>query len=205
MQRPRGFQRALGGRRDSEARRAETPAGRARTPRRRCRRNGVVAEGLAAMDEPLVIGGGEIESAAFRIGKERPASPRPESCANSRSRSAPTSLQELEQRIGEKRVVVEIGMQMRTAVLVGCEQPSLLPQRAVDEIDGGSRGVGEIRTMQHPGGDGESSDHERIPRGQDLFIARRARRATCARQAASRAPSRARRRLVRAPLERGAT
>ena len=122
------------------------------------------------MDEPLVIGRGEIESSAFAVGEavqdRLGEAPREFEVA-----ITPASLQQLEQRIGEKRIVVEIGIQMRAAVLVRCEQPPLLPQRAVDEIDGVSRGVGEIRTMQDAGGDRESADHERVPRGQDLFIA----------------------------------
>ena len=67
-------------------------------------------------------------------------------------------------------MIVEIGVQVRAAVLVCREQTPLLPQRAADEIDGMSRGVGEIRPMQHAGGDRESADRERVPRGQDLLV-----------------------------------
>jgi hypothetical protein len=163
-------QRALGGREIARlAEQKPQPAQHGRRDGITCG-NGVVAEGLAAMDEPLVIGGGEIESPAFRIGKA--VQDRLGKCpCEFEVAIPPSSLQKLEQRLGKKRVVVEVGIQMRTAVLVGCEQPSLLPQRAVDEIDGVSRGVGEIRTMQDPGGDRESPDHERVPRGQDFFIA----------------------------------
>ena len=47
--------------------------------------------------------------------------------------AAPTRLQQLEQRFGEKCVVVEIRRQVRAAILVGREQSPVAPQLVMNE------------------------------------------------------------------------
>jgi hypothetical protein len=56
-----------------------------------------------------------------------------------RGRRAEARLQHLEERGEQERVVVEVGVEVRAAVLVGREQLAVLPQRAADELERAAR------------------------------------------------------------------
>src|SRR5579859_8094962 len=64
--------------------------------------------------------------------------------------AAPSGLQQLQQRIDKKRVVVEIGGQVGTPVLVCCEQTAVAPKVMPDEIHRGGCGQIQIRSLEHP-------------------------------------------------------
>jgi hypothetical protein len=49
--------------------------------------------------------------------------------------AAETQLLELEHRIGEKHVVVEVGVEVRTALHVCGQQPPVAPEPRADEIE----------------------------------------------------------------------
>ena len=68
-------------------------------------------------------------------------------------------------------MVVQIRVQMRTAILVRCQQPALAPESCMEEIDcplcrGQPRGVAEYAR-----GARERGNHERVPGSQDLVVA----------------------------------
>ena len=125
---------------------------------------------LGAVDQPLVVAPGEKEPAALRVlellehrvghvfGKVEPL-------------DREVGLQVFDQRIDEERVVVEIRIQVRAAVLVGGKQPSVLPHRVVDESQRPPRRVDPFAFFQYAAGAGHAAHHERIPGHQHLFVA----------------------------------
>ena len=136
--------------------------------------NGVVAEALAAMDQRLVIVRGEEESAELRVfemrehGVEDLAQP-------GRVLVAPAKLQHLEQRVGEIGVVVEIGVEMRDAILGGGQQPaaSIGPVRhrlRAHELERAFRRRREFRLVEHARGDRQAADGERVPAAEHLVV-----------------------------------
>src|SRR5580698_458179 len=77
-------------------------------------------------------------------------------------------LRELENRIDQVGVVIEVRVQMRAAVLVGRKQPAVAPQSIANEIEGARGGECEILAPEGARRDREVADHERIPGGQYL-------------------------------------
>ena len=71
-------------------------------------------------------------------------------------------------------VIIEVGVEMRAPVHVGRQQSPVAPQVAADEVERARGGGCELRARQRARGDRQAADHERVPRGEDLLIARRA-------------------------------
>src|SRR2546429_2248255 len=137
------------------------------------RRRGVVAEALHAMNERLVIVGSEIEAAGPLVGEV--LQHHPDELLRKIELLAPeTQLLQLERRVGEEHVVVEIGVEVRTALHVGREQPPVAPQPRADEIERSGRCGHDLIVREGARGYRHAADHERVPGGQDLLIARRA-------------------------------
>ena len=136
------------------------------------RRRGVVVARFAAMDEFFVIVAGEEKAAVLCIFKliEQPLRQR---AREHQIISAKLGLHQLQQRIEQKRVVVEVRIQMRLAVFAGGEQAAIFPQRAADKIQRALCG-GEPRWLvEHARRARHALDHQRVPTGQDFFIAAR--------------------------------
>ena len=117
------------------------------------------------MNQLLVIHSGEKKSARVRVLEFRQQHigqlPRELQIA-----AAPAGLQQLEQGVGKKRVVIEIGRQMRAAVLIGRQQSAVAPQPAVHEVNGGDRRIGQIGPVEHPCRYCERFDHESVRRNR---------------------------------------
>ena len=82
-------------------------------------------------------------------------------------------LHELEQRSGQERVIVEIGIEVRAAVLVGRKQPAALPHARTNEIERTPGGRDPILATEYPAGVRHAADRKRIPGHQHLVIAAR--------------------------------
>ena len=97
--------------------------------RRRC----VVVADLGAMDQAFVIVADKKEAAVIAvfelIEQHLRKIARPRDVAG-----AQIVLHELDQRIEQKSVIVEIGVQMRAAVLAGCQQTAVAPERCAQKI-----------------------------------------------------------------------
>ena len=118
------------------------------------------------MNQRFVVGGGEEEAAGFGVlesGQER-IGERPRELEVAAS---PARLQEIEQRLGEKCVVIEVCLQVSPTVLVGREEPPIPPQGAMDEVDRAGRCVGEIGPVQDTGGDRQPGNREDQRRSGD--------------------------------------
>ena len=170
--RPRGAQRALRGREvarlSEQVPEAQQHAcGNAVAGRRR-----IIAEHLAAVDQGLVIIRGEIETAGRVVGKALQHDIEELSC-EAQLIGAEAHLLQLEDRVGEVHVVVQVRIQMGAALHGGCQQPAIPPQGGADEIEGARRGCRQLLAGQGPRRYRHAADHERVPRGEDLVIARR--------------------------------
>src|SRR5438105_4522486 len=133
----------------------------------------IVAEPLHAMDERLVIVGSEIEAAGPLVGEV--LQHHPDELLRKIEFLAPeTQLLQLEHRVGEEHVVVKIGVEVRTALHVGREEPPVAPKPRADEIERSGRCGHELIVREGAPGYRHAADHERVPGGQDLLIARRA-------------------------------
>src|SRR5579863_7777367 len=100
------------------------------------------------MNELLMIRGGEEKSAALPVLELREQDGA-ERLRKLQVAAAPAGLQQFEQGVGEKRVVVEIGRQMRAPILGGGQKAAVAPQGVTDEIDGGRGGLGQIGPVEH--------------------------------------------------------
>jgi len=185
---PRRLQRALG--RAQVARFSEQIAQAGEQGNRDAvpRRDRLVVEALASMNERFVVGCGEEETA--RLGVLEAVQQRiREGARELEVAAAPARLQEFDERLAEKRVIVEIRLQVGAPILVAGEQSTTVPQGAMNEIDCAGRGLREVRPVEEPGRDGQSLDGEGIPGSQDFLVGAQARREDCAAPAIFRAPS----------------
>ena len=102
------------------------------------------------MNERFVVGCGEEETA--RLGVLEAVQQRiREGARELEVAAAPARLQQLEQRLAEKRVIVEIRLQVGAPILVAGEQSTAAPQGAMDEIDCAGRGLREVRPVEQRG------------------------------------------------------
>ncbi len=96
------------------------------------RGRGVVVARLGTVDQPLVIVAGEEKSAVLPVLELLEQDLR--ELFRERERFAvELRLQELDQRGEQKSVIVQIGVQVRYAVLVSGEKPLVFPHRTADE------------------------------------------------------------------------
>src|SRR5262245_5017494 len=84
---------------------------------------------------------------------------------------AESNLLKLENRVCQINVVIEISVQMRTAVFVGRQQTSVLKHLRANEIERTSRRTCKFQASQRPRSDSQPTNRERIPRSQNLLIA----------------------------------
>ena len=132
----------------------------------------VVGEGLGAVDEHFVIVGGEEEAAVlrvFEVAKENLC----EIDCEVEMVSPPLLLEQRQNRVDEKGVVVEVGGEAGAPVLVGGTQAAVLPQVFPEEVERAPRGFHEARLRQDAPRHRHPLDHERVPRGQHLVVAPR--------------------------------
>src|SRR5205807_526092 len=95
----------------------------------------MVVTGLGAMYERFVIVAGEEKSAAGRILESRQQRVRKLGCPIEIA-SLERGLHQLDQRRQHERVIVQIGVQVRSPVLVGRQEFAVAPHRGADEIGG---------------------------------------------------------------------
>ena len=133
------------------------------------RRCGLVGERLGAVDELLVVVGREIEAAVVGV-LEMPEQEVGDFHCESQVLCIPSRLQQLEQRIQEKRVVVEVGAETCMAVLVTGQQASVDDEPVAKET--GCRGgrIHEVLAVEDTPRDREAANRERIPRGELLVV-----------------------------------
>ncbi len=129
----------------------------------------LVAEGFGPLDQGLVVGGGEEKAALFGVEELLQQHVRQRD-GQIEIGPAPARLQQLQQCVEQQRVVVQVGVQVRVAVLVGRQQPAVAPQVAPDKVQRTLSGVQAIGAIQHPGGAGHALDHQRVPGCQDLLV-----------------------------------
>ncbi len=168
---PGGAQGSLGG--VEVARFAEQEAETLQGERRDsvARGHGFVGQRLGTMDQRFVIVGREPEATVLAVLEMREqqlgnVTGKREVCA------VPACLQQLEQRIEQEGMVVEISGEFRLAVLVAGQQPTVLYEIRADEVDGTGGGVDQLRAIQRPAGNGQAADGQRVPRRQLLLIPR---------------------------------
>ena len=169
---PRGLEGALGGIQVGQLAQQVSKAAQHGSRDAVARRHGFIAEGLAAVNELLMILRGEEKSAAIGIFEliEQHVCQLARECQVA---AAPTGLQQLQQGIRQEGVVIEIRGQVRAAILVSREQAAVAPQIVMHEVNGGAGGHGQLRPPQHARRNRQSLDHERIPGREDFLIARR--------------------------------
>ena len=80
-------------------------------------------------------------------------------------------LVEVDERGREEGVVVEVGVLLGPAPRPDMQEPLARTQPRPRELGGPDGGVDESRHTQHAARLGERADHERVPAGQDLFVA----------------------------------
>src|SRR5438105_15959622 len=95
----------------------------------------MVVTGLGAMYERFVIVAGEEKSAAGRILEAREQRVRKLGCPIEIA-LLERGLHQLDQRRQHKRVIVQIGVQVRSPVLIRREELAIAPHRGADEIGG---------------------------------------------------------------------
>src|SRR5690606_36462792 len=83
----------------------------------------------------------------------------------------PAVLQELDERAGEERVIVEIGRKTRAAVLVHGVQAAVDEKLGANEVDGALRGGRELGARKPPRCWSGRADYEAVPRSDDLLVA----------------------------------
>ena len=82
-------------------------------------------------------------------------------------------LVEVEERARQEGVVVQVGAVLRASARPPVEQLPPGPQARPDELRRRARRLDEASGAEHPPGLGERPDHEAVPAGQDLLVARR--------------------------------
>ena len=122
----------------------------------------IVVTGLGAMYERFVIVAGEEKSAAGRILESREQRVRKLGCPIEIA-LLERGLHQLNQRRQHERVIVQIGVQVRSPVLVRREELAIAPHRGADEIGGLSRRGKPCRPVEDARSSGERRDHQRIP------------------------------------------
>src|ERR1700687_2441386 len=122
------------------------------------------------MYERFVIVAGEEKSAAGRILESREQRVRklgrPIEIA-----SLERGLHQLDQRRQHERVIVHIGVQVRSPVLVGRQELAVAPHRGADEIGGLPRRGKPCRLVENARGSGKRRDYQGIPRGGERLVA----------------------------------
>src|SRR5439155_211940 len=87
-------------------------------------------------------------------------------------------LVEIEEAGAEERVVLEIAGRARTSVLHGPREPPLAVAVREEELGGARRARRVLLVAEREPGAGVGGDHEAVPAGEDLLVARRRRPAT---------------------------
>ena len=83
-------------------------------------------------------------------------------------------LVERQQRLDQVGVVLEVGVELRLAVLVAAKQAAVLvAQLGPDELGARDGRVEVVAARQHRAGLGKRGDHQRVPRRQALVVAAR--------------------------------
>ena len=130
----------------------------------------MVVDVLAPGDQLLVVLGGGEEAAALGVG---------EAGDHRIGRLAggvePAHLEgrlvERQQRLEQVGVVLEVGVQLRLAVLPAAQQPAVGVAHLVEhELGRGARGVEVVVAAEHRAGVGERRDHQRVPGGEPLVV-----------------------------------
>ncbi|MBS1137193.1 MAG: hypothetical protein H6R11_1147, partial [Proteobacteria bacterium] len=120
---------------------------------------GVVVPRLGAVNQPLMIVAGEEETAAVAILELIEQDIR-QVFGPLQFSDPEIRLEQIQQGAEQERVVVDIGVQVGTPVLVRGEQPVRLPvglpQRAANEIQGPARRGQPVRALEHGGGAGHA-------------------------------------------------
>ncbi len=136
------------------------------------RGRGIVEIRLGALDELFVIVAGEIKAAALPVFKlfEQYLGQAADEC---QIVGAEIRLQHLEDRLRQIGVVVEIGIEMGLAVLVGGVEALAagVPHGRAHEGQRLARRGQPGRFPEHARGMRHALDHQRVPAGQDFFIA----------------------------------
>src|SRR4029079_6787472 len=133
-----------------------------------------VLAGLRTMDQLLVVVGDEEEAARHPVLEALEEGVR-ELAREKEILLAKARLHELEEGFQQQRVIVEVGVQVRHAVLVGGEQapaPRALlrvPQRGPQEIDRTARELEPARLAERARGARESLHHHRVPAREQLL------------------------------------
>ena len=87
---------------------------------------------------------------------------------------APPACEQREYAVGEARVVVEIAVEPRPAVLVRGVEPACVPHRAANERHRALGGGDELPIAENASRCRHALDHQPVPRGEDLVVASRA-------------------------------
>ena len=81
---------------------------------------------------------------------------------------------QLQQRLGQKHVVVEVGVESGVAVGAGGQQPPVTPMVAAQKLQRGASRGGQISARQSARSARQRANRQRIPAGENFIIARRA-------------------------------
>ena len=134
----------------------------------------VVADLLAAGDQPLVVVRGRKEAAALGV-----AEAGDHRLGELAGLLVPALLEarfvERQQRLEQEGVVLEVGVEPRLAVLEGAQQAApVVAQLAEDELGALARRLQVVVALEDRAGLGESGDRQRVPRGEALVVEPRA-------------------------------
>ncbi len=136
------------------------------------RRHRVVIRGDRSVDQLLMVVRGQVESATLLVLEVREHGVGQRLCQLEVSR-APARLQELKQTIQQKNVIVEVGVEMRTAVLGHGQEASVAPKLGAQKIECPLGGAHELAARKQTPASRHASDHQTVPRRQYLFVASR--------------------------------
>ena len=142
-----------------QCRRGDAVAGRRR----------IVGAGLGAMVEMLVIVAREVEAAVLAVLELREQKFGDVACPVE-ILAAKSGLHELEQRIEEEGVIVEVCIEMGALPFACREQSPRAPRGRAQRIGRRQREIAEARLVERPCRPREARDRERIPRRQDLVV-----------------------------------
>ena len=129
--------------------------------------------GLRPVDEPLVVTAGKEEGPGFGI-LELLEQRVGQFLGELEVEGIEFGLHQLDQRIDEECVIVEIGVEVRTAVLAGGKQAAVLPHPGADERERALGGLHPFRLAEDAAGARHAADHQRVPGHEDLLVAPRA-------------------------------
>ena len=87
--------------------------------------------------------------------------------------AAPAQTRQLQNGIGQIGIVIEVGADMRLAIFSRCQQSAVAPQRMTDEIQRTCGRPFDILAAQRTGCAGHAANRQRVPAGQDFFVAAR--------------------------------